>query len=335
MLLEVPNYNNPEDYLEYLEVWKEGYDELKKDTDIPKDRDAYNNKVWKYGWLLDNINDNDWVVQSSIHEDQITNITFKPLYPAQYDKRLINAGNTKIFLTATIGNFSEWCRYNNLDEGEVYYIHEKSPFPVENRPIIKNYVGKVNFEFWKNKQKVKLLCNIVRGLIDKYPDEKGVVHCTSHYQANLLKNTSSRCITAPNDNSVPRDVFIKDFIDSDEPLVFVSPSIKDGVDLRDDACRFQIVTNIPNPNMGDAQIKKRVKVNNDWGWYWYQTCMDLQQAYGRGVRHEDDYCDFYILDNRFATLLQRNGDLFDDYFLEAIVSKNSNHKHVVNNGGIV
>ena len=115
-----------------------------------------------------------------------------------------------------------------------------------------------------------------------------------------------------------RDEFITWFINSDEPYVYVSPSIKDGVDLRDDACRFQILTNQPNPNMGDNQINKRVTENKDWKWYFYQAAMDLQQAYGRGVRHESDACDFYVLDNRFDDLLRKYSDLFDEYFLEAI-----------------
>ena len=311
--IELPYYTKPTMYLEDLEEWSNKYGELKEKETIPKWRDLYEYKNWKYKWLNHNINDNDWIVQH-LPGDKIV---FKSLYPAKYDKQLMKTGRTRIFLTATIGSFSRWCEYNNLDEDEVYYIYEKSPFPVENRPIIRKYVGKLNYEFWQSKQKVKQLCTIIQGIINMYPDDKCVIHCTSHYQATLLKNSSLRCITFPEMGE--RDEFIKEFIDSEKPVVFVSPSLKYGVDLRDDACRFQIIVNIPNPNMGDEQIYKRVREYGDWDWYFYQTCMELQQAYGRGVRHEEDYCTCYILDKRFDKLLKDHNDLFDEYFLEAII----------------
>jgi Rad3-related DNA helicase len=46
--------------------------------------------------------------------------------------------------------------------------------------------------------------------------------------------------------------------------------------------------------------------------------MDLLQAYGRGIRNENDYCSFYVLDSDIKRLLKTDKDLFSRYFLEAI-----------------
>lgn len=42
------------------------------------------------------------------------------------------------------------------------------------------------------------------------------------------------------------------------------------------------------------------------------------QAYGRGIRHKDDYCDAYILDSDFKRLYEDYHYFFNEYFIEAI-----------------
>ena len=42
------------------------------------------------------------------------------------------------------------------------------------------------------------------------------------------------------------------------------------------------------------------------------------QAYGRGIRDEDDYCVTYVLDSDFEKLINDYTYLFNEYFIEAI-----------------
>ena len=46
--------------------------------------------------------------------------------------------------------------------------------------------------------------------------------------------------------------------------------------------------------------------------------MPLMQSYGRGIRDNDDYCKFYVLDEDFEHLITEFKYLFNEYFLEAI-----------------
>ena len=43
------------------------------------------------------------------------------------------------------------------------------------------------------------------------------------------------------------------------------------------------------------------------------------QAYGRGVRDINDYCTTYVIDSDFEELLRDYKDLFNEYFLEAVI----------------
>ena len=99
-------------------------------------------------------------------------------------------------------------------------------------------------------------------------------------------------------------------------MVLIGAGIKDGVDFKGDKCRFQILFKMPKPSIASVQTIKRAKV--DPVWYAYQTIMPVMQAYGRGIRDADDYCVTYVIDSEFDKLLNQYGDLFNEYFIEAI-----------------
>ena len=92
--------------------------------------------------------------------------------------------------------------------------------------------------------------------------------------------------------------------DSDDPLVLVSPSVSEGVDLPGDMCRFQIMYKIPYPDLGDKQT--RLRANSDELWYDYRTALTLVQTYGRGMRYDRDYCKTYFIDNRIKQFVKRD-----------------------------
>jgi Rad3-related DNA helicase len=128
---------------------------------------------------------------------------------------------------------------------------------------------------------------------------------------NIKKNSRNKPI---------REDVIQRLMDSENPLVLVAPSVDEGIDLPDDLCRFQIIYKVPYPDMGNKQIKARMKKDPDW--YAYKTVISLVQAYGRGMRHKDDYCITYITDSDINNVLKdkwrRCLKFIPEYFLEAI-----------------
>ena len=153
---------------------------------------------------------------------------------------------------------------------------------------------------------------------EKHKDEKGLIHTNSYKCQHFINNNliNSRLISHNSDN---REGILNYFEKDENPLVLVSPSMSEGVDLPYDKCRFQVIYKIPFPYLGDKQINMRRK--NDQKWYAYKTVMTLMQAYGRGMRAEDDYCYTYILDSDINMVLKSPiyRSLVPDFFKEALV----------------
>ena len=112
-------------------------------------------------------------------------------------------------------------------------------------------------------------------------------------------------------NTQNRTEQLEAFKDSSKPLVLISPSMNEGVDLPGDLCRFQIMYKLPYPDLADKQI--RLRANADGDWYEYKTALSLIQTYGRGMRFEDDYCRTYFIDSRIRQFVKDNKFIPQDF----------------------
>ena len=240
---------------------------------------------------------------------------FKPYSVSDETRELLDLGKIRIFLTGTLGNMNKFCKWNNIDPKTAYYIYEKSPFDVEKRPIYIDFVGKMsgktrNVPNWKNDKAILK----IKEIIDRYPSQKGVIYTSSNEQAFWIKdNLKDYPIVFVGGED--RNEVLKDFADSEKRVILIGASIKDGVDFKGDLCRFQIIFKVPYPQLND-QVRYRKSL--DKSWYFYQAVMALMQAYGRGIRDKDDYCDMYIIDSDFEKLFDYNKSFFNEYFIEAI-----------------
>ena len=243
---------------------------------------------------------------------------FKPYSVSDATQNLLDFGSTRIFLTGTLGDMHKFCQWNNINPDNTYYIYEKSPFDVSNRPIYIDFAGNMggstkNHPNWKNKRAILK----IKELIDKYPNQKGVIHTSSNEQAfwimDNLKEYNLLFVGGESRNEV-----LKEFNESKDDAIIIGASIKDGVDLKGDLCRFQIIFKVPYPQLNE-QVKYRKSL--DPSWYYYQAVMAIMQAYGRGIRDKEDYCDMYIIDSNFKRLFDFNRNFFNEYFIEAL--KNS------------
>ena len=283
------------------------------------------NKLKSLGFKLHEILLNDvisdnyvWMYDDSYKKNP--EFVLKPIDVRKQAKSFLDKAHTRIFLTATIGNkdlFTDWL---GLDSNDSYLIEADSPFKVENRPIYLNYGRKMSgYNPVKQRQnwKTKLALDTIYEIINKHGGERGCIHTVSNAQTSFITDfLDTKNISYINVAGKDRNKLLNEYIENDGIRLLIGSAIKDGVDLKDELCRFQILFKIPYPYLGDKQIKARM--NRESVWYTYQTVMDLLQAYGRGIRNEDDYCSFYVLDSDIKRLLKTNRDLFSRYFLEAI-----------------
>ena len=147
--------------------------------------------------------------------------------------------------------------------------------------------------------------------------ENVVVHnCNSYKIANYLKKElkSKRILTHDSTN---RDEILNKHLTSTEPTVLLSPSMTEGVDLKGDASRFQVIVKVPYPYLGDPIVRKRMNKNEKW--YPMQTAMKIVQAYGRSIRSAEDHAVTYILDSDWKRFYGQNKDVFPAGFDQCLI----------------
>ena len=254
----------------------------------------------------------NWVIDTD--DDSVS---FKPLRVHHYAKsNLLKYGDVVIFMSATILSHKMFSQWLGLNPNEVYHIKVDSPFTKEKRPIILNLAGKMSANRIKNTAPKTI--PILQEILKKHEGDKGLIHTHSYKCQQYITNNlyNSRLVSH---NSKNREQVLNFFEKDENPLVLVSPSMSEGVDLPYDKCRFQIIYKIPFPYLGDKQVNMRMK--RDKKWYAYKTVMTLMQAYGRGMRAEDDSCYTYIIDSDINMLFKSPmyRSLIPDFFKEAVV----------------
>jgi len=200
-----------------------------------------------------------------------------------------------------------------VDEQQASYCFTPSPFPHENHPIIYTGVGSMgNADI---DQTLPRLAEAVKAILQEHKTEKGIIHTNSFKIAWYLKKNIKTNRLLIHD-STDRELVLKKHMTSSNPTVLLSPSMTEGVDLKDDLSRFQIICKIPYPFLGDTLIRKKM---NKWDW-WYdmQTAKTIVQATGRSIRNEHDRATTYILDSLWERFYKKNERLFPENFKKSI-----------------
>ena len=274
---------------------------------------SHSNKLTLF---LEDYSSDNWVMEVGETEKRgYVRVTYRAIDVSKYaETYLFRMGRKVLLMSATILNAKGFAKSMGIAEDDYDSISIASPFPVENRPIIHANIGSfsakvIDFTLPRAKDAVKAILAEHKGV-------KGVIHCHTYKIANYLKKElrSKRILTHNSDN---RDEILHKHITSKEPTVLLTPSMTEGVDLKGDASRFQIIVKVPYPYLGDPIIRKRMNKNEKW--YPMQTAMTIVQAYGRSVRSMDDNAVTYILDSDWKHFYSQNKDVFPAGFHECLV----------------
>lgn len=243
-------------------------------------------------------------------------ISFKPLKIDTYaEDQLFQYADICLFMSATILDQDLFCSWLGIDPSDAYKIQIKSSFPPSSRPIHLKIAGNMSQRLIKRSAPRSI--PILEKIINHHKHEKGLIH-THNYKCQKYVMNKIRSNRLIDHNNLNREYRLRQFEESEEPLVLVSPSMSEGVDLPYEKCQFQVIYKIPFPYLGDRQVNKRK--NKDPKWYAYKTVMTLIQAYGRGMRAEDDSCETYILDGNIRMLFNNRlyRPLIPEFFKEAV-----------------
>lgn len=241
-------------------------------------------------------------------------VTFKPLQAIKQFRDLCEPMADKfVFMSATILDHKQFCDNLGIDPSETAFLSVDSDFPVENRPVFYLPQMKMNYQ-WNdpaNAASRKQMLAMIDDILSSHEGESGIIH-TGNFQISewLVKNLKSKSHKIFHHNpqvggvSTNRNRVIQEFTDCRSPAVLISPSITEGLDLKDDLSRFAIIAKVPYKNLMDAWIKRRMEMSSKW--YQLQAITDVIQGCGRVVRSADDWGVTYILDTSWGYLFNSN-----------------------------
>ncbi len=306
-------------HLKHMESMLEKYEGLKEKLNdfimIAKKFELLDKHLCKVNRFLEMYDKENWVFNLD-HGDarKGRRIEFKPIDISSYaDPHLFNYGDKVLLMSATILNRDAFCEVMGIPKDDCSFISIPSPFPVKNRPIYTFPIGKMSAA--NIDSTLPKLRDAVKEILNQHSGEKGIIHCHTFKIANYLKNNirDKRLLIH---NSENREHVLNEHIRSKDATVLLSPSMTEGVDLKGEHSRFQIICKIPYPYLGDKLVKKRM---NKWKW-WYsmQTAKKVVQATGRSVRSMDDHAVTYILDQDWDRFYSNNRNLFPKGFRDCI-----------------
>ena len=254
----------------------------------------------------------------AILQDGNKTIKFKPIFGKSLAaKYLLPFGSKTLSMSATVLSKEQYCRDMGFNKEETMFIKLPSLFPIENRKVYALNIGSMAY-----KEKAKTIPKIaetVKLLLDKHKGERGIIHTVNYEVAEyLIKYLKSDRLIMPKGKN--RDSEIEYFMNSSKnDLVLISPSLQEGVDLKDDLSRFTIVCKMPYASLADDWVKKRMELSPKW--YSEQTLMNLIQMTGRSVRTETDFATAYILDSNFNWFFNKNKNKFLKWWSESVIIK--------------
>jgi len=345
-LSDIPEYDKVEDYIDWLNQISDCFaDEVKSNlSDILSlksdllvsvaGRDniieqikklssmntRLNTQIKKIDNFLKTCEQNEWVheIQRGKNNPDDDKIFFKPVTVAPYaDDLLFSFGKRHLMMSATILDKKNFCRNLGIPPDEAEFYQVPPTFPVENRKTI--FVNTGSMSYTNIDETLPKVTKAVNEIMDVHMPHKGLIYThsfkISRYITDSVAITNKRRLVGHDGGD--RSEALSYFIKHKDPKVMISPSLSEGVDLKDDLARFIIICKMPFGFLGDPQIKRRKEIDPDW--YLWKTSLTLIQVTGRGVRHKEDWCNVYILDSAFRSFLIRNKHFFPEYFIQSIV----------------
>lgn len=267
----------------------------------------------------------EWILEVVTYNDrrgeERRKIVARPLYAKDFAQDLLfKHAERLVFMSATILDVEVWAKNLGLPMSEIELIRTPCDFPVDNRIIWKDYCGNMGHKYFSIQQNPKdptepKFVRKVAEILDRHAGQRGIIHCHSFTLAKVLYQGVE----------TDRFLFQEHFNSKEEMLaehsrrtdsVIVAPAMHEGLDLKGDLSRFQVIAKVPWPNMQDRVVKTRM--DRDQAWFSWLTALKMVQSYGRSVRSKDDWAATYLLDSGFESFMWKSAKMLPDWFHDAL-----------------
>ena len=223
----------------------------------------------------------------------------------------------KIFLMSATINEKD-IHALGLSGRRVAYFEVKSPIEPWRRAIFP--LNALDLSFRNQDNGMHKLADTIEKLLEAEPG-KGFIHAPYSLVEKLrvckggIFNEHPRLLF--HDKEDKMEVF-QAWKESDPSLgmTMVASGMYEGVSLDYDLARWQCITKIPYPSLAEPAI--RFKMENDEGWYSWETAKTVIQACGRVCRTPEDEGYTYILDSSWKRFYSQSWEQLPDFFKDAV-----------------
>lgn len=227
-----------------------------------------------------------------------------------------------VLSTATISELD--LHQMGLSGRRVMWIDVPSDIPVDRRPIYFDPI--VSMTRTNEDSALEDVAEWLEwALREAWPTERGLVHipyrlgerlyglCTEKY----VRLTERLVWFSPHTRKDVLGRFLQEDVRGEEARgkVLLGAGVSEGLDLRDDRARFQVVVDAPLPSLGDPAM--RWLAENAPERYEWEGVRTLSQALGRVSRHPGDFGESVVIDSEAQRLLE--SPLTPGWVREAIV----------------
>jgi len=255
-----------------------------------------------------------------VHDKEM--MKFKQLTGANnFKKMLAPMARKTLMMSSTIPDYRGHCRELGIDINDAAFLSIESDFPIENRPVYYMPQMKMNASWSKPEQEYdrEKMLNAIRQVIEMHKDESGIIHTgnfkIAQWLVDNLNGPDHQVIHHNPGSGDDRGAIINQFTGSVKPTILISPSITEGLDLREDQSRFAIFAKVPFGFLGDQWIKKRMEMSTEW--YQRRALIGVIQGGGRIVRSKDDHGTVYILDGSWGYLMSQTRETIPQWWRDA------------------
>jgi Rad3-related DNA helicase len=252
----------------------------------------------------------DEILVSTEENQAGRSMTFQPFSVGGLaDELIYRRASVVLLMSATILDPEIFATNSGLPRS-VPFVRVPTPFKPATFGVRLRAVGRMSRDGIE--QSLPRIPRAVAKILRDNPDDKGIIHTVSYRVAQELKRLKDPRLLIQG-SSKDRERMLRHHLESPEPTVLVSPAMTEGLDLRDELGRFQIICKIPYPNISDPVVRRK-----PWDWYQWRTVRTLVQAVGRGVRSETDWVRTFILDECFVDVWERSGHMMPDHLIEGL-----------------
>lgn len=245
----------------------------------------------------------DWIV-----DETETGFQFDPIRPARYAESTLLLRIPKIIvISATLRPKTMYML--GLSK-EKFDFHEfPSDFDKKRCPIY--WVPTMRVD--ARQPDLSMLWVRLDQIIAKRRDRKGIIHTISYARRDEIMGRSrfgaSFLINA---KGTPPTGMVEQFKGSRPGTILVSPSVGTGYDFPLSDCEFQFLCKIPFPDSRSKIVKARQDDDPEFGAY--VAMQTMVQAFGRGMRSQQDQCENFIGDDHLSWFLPKYRHLAPKWF---------------------